>query len=306
MATFAELLNLEGLMFLCAICGIVMKRRHVLPERSREILTDLVLNLILPANIIHSFEVEFSLTILAKFAVILIIATAAQLISMVCANTFWNRQPENLKAVLQYGTQVSNAGFLGNPVCEGVYGAEGLMYASVFLIPQRIVMWTAGIAYFTKSADWKETFRKLAKNPCIVAVYIGFFLMITQLQLPAVIENTLSRLGACTTPLSSILIGIMVADVDLRTLVTPLTLRLTFIRQIFLPAIVYIGCLLLHIDPLLTGVSVLLVGMPIGSTTPILAAKYGGDYVFAGKYVILSTLLSLFTVPFWCFIMSAA
>lgn len=304
MATFTDLLNLEGLMFLCALCGIIMTRKKILPEKSREILTDLVMNLILPANIIHSFEVEFNLTILQKFAVILMIATAAQLISMICANTFWNKQPENLRAVLQYGTQVSNAGFLGIPVTEGVLGSEGLMYGSVFLIPQRIVMWTAGIAYFTKSADWKDTFKKLAKNPCIVAVYIGFFLMLTQLRLPDMLENTLVKLGACTTPLTSILIGIMVADVDYRTLVSPMIFLLTAVRQLVLPALVYLGCRLLHIDPLLTGVSVLLVGMPVGSTTPILAAKYGGDYVFAGKCVILSTVLSLFTVPLWCFIMS--
>lgn len=304
MATFNDLLNLEGLMFLCALCGIIMKRKNILPGKSREILTDLVMNLILPANIIHSFEVEFNLTILQKFAVVLLIATAAQLVSMICANTFWNRQPENLKAVLQYGTQVSNAGFLGIPVTEGVLGSEGLMYGSVFLIPQRIVMWTAGIAYFTKSADWKDTFKKLAKNPCIIAVYIGFFLMLTQFQLPEMLENTLVKLGACTTPLTSILIGIMVADVDYRTLVSPLILLLTTVRQLVLPALVFLGCRLLHIDPILTGVSVLLVGMPVGSTTPILAAKYGGDYIFAGKCVILSTVLSLFTVPLWCFIMS--
>lgn len=304
MATFNDLLNLEGLMFLCALCGIIMKRKNILPGKSREILTDLVMNLILPANIIHSFEVEFNLTILQKFAVVLLIATAAQIVSMICANTFWNRQPENLKAVLQYGTQVSNAGFLGIPVTEGVLGSEGLMYGSVFLIPQRIVMWTAGIAYFTKSADWKDTFKKLAKNPCIIAVYIGFFLMLTQFQLPEMLENTLVKLGACTTPLTSILIGIMVADVDYRTLVSPLILLLTAVRQLVLPALVFLGCRLLHIDPILTGVSVLLVGMPVGSTTPILAAKYGGDYIFAGKCVILSTVLSLFTVPLWCFIMS--
>lgn len=304
MATFNDLLNLEGLMFLCALCGIIMKRKNILPGKSREILTDLVMNLILPANIIHSFEVEFNLTILQKFAVVLLIATAAQIVSMICANTFWNRQPENLKAVLQYGTQVSNAGFLGIPVTEGVLGSEGLMYGSVFLIPQRIVMWTAGIAYFTKAADWKDTFKKLAKNPCIIAVYIGFFLMLTQLQLPEMLENTLVKLGACTTPLTSILIGIMVADVDYRTLVSPMIFLLTAVRQLFLPALVFLGCRLLHIDPILTGVSVLLVGMPVGSTTPILAAKYGGDYIFAGKCVILSTVLSLFTVPLWCFIMS--
>ena len=304
MASFTELLNLEGLMFLCAVCGIVIKRRKILPDNAREVLTDLVMNLILPASIIHSFEVEFNMTVLRKFAVILIIAAAAQVISMICANLFWNRQPENLKAVLQYGTQVSNAGFLGLPVTEGVLGAEGLMYASVFLIPQRIVMWTAGIAYFTRSADWKGTCKKLVKNPCIVAVYIGFFLLLTQFQLPVMVENTLVKLAACTTPLTSILIGIMVADVDYRNLVSPMMFVLVFIRQLLLPGLVFLGCTLLHIDPLLTGVSVLLVGMPVGSTSPILAAKYGGDYVFAGKCVILSTVLSLFTIPLWCFIMS--
>ena len=291
-------------MFLCAVCGIIMKRRKILPDNAREVLTDLVMNLILPASIIHSFEVEFNMSVLRKFAIILIIAAAAQVISMVCANLFWNRQPENLKAVFQYGTQVSNAGFLGLPVTEGVLGAERLMYASVFLIPQRIVVWTAGIAYFTRSTDWKGTFKKLAKNPCIVAVYIGFFLMLTQFKLPVMVESTLVKLAACTTPLTSILIGIMVADVDYRDLVSPMMFVLVFVRQLLLPAVVFFGCVLLHIDPLLTGVSVLLVGMPIGSTSPILAAKYGGDYVFAGKCVILSTVLSLFTIPLWCFIMS--
>ena len=304
MASFTELLNLEGLMFLCAVCGVVMKRRKVIPDKAREVLTDLIMNLILPASIIHSFEMEFNLTVLQKFVIILIIAVISQFISMLCANLFWNTQPENLKAVFQYGTQVSNAGFLGLPVTEGVLGAEGLMYASVFLVPQRIVVWTAGTAYFTRSANWKDTFKKLAKNPCIIAVYIGFFLMLTQLRLPVILENTLVKLAACTTPLTSILIGIMVADVDYRTLLSPMMFVLVFVRQLLLPGLVYLGCLLLHIDPLLTGVSVLLVGMPVGSTAPILAAKYGGDYVFAGKCVILSTVLSLFTVPLWCFIMS--
>ena len=101
MASFTELLNLEGLMFLCAVCGIVMKRRKILPDNAREVLTDLVMNLILPASIIHSFEMEFNMTVLKKFAVILIIAAAAQVISMICANLFWNRQPTERRSRTQ-------------------------------------------------------------------------------------------------------------------------------------------------------------------------------------------------------------
>lgn len=297
------LLGLMGQMFIFAVCGIVLRRKKILPDQARTILTDLVMDLILPANIIHSFEVEFSFSILQKFLLILVIASAAQAVSMVFAGTLWKGQPAHMKRVLQYATQVSNSGFLGNPVCEGVYGAEGLMYASVFLIPQRIVMWSAGLAYFTDDPDWKGTLKKVVRHPCIIAVYIGMFLMITQLPLPDVAEKSLVRLGGCTIPLSMILIGMMMADVDFRTLVSPMVLAVTAIRLFLLPGITYLGCLLFHVDPLLTGVSVLLVGMPCGSTTPILASKYGGDYIFASKCVFFSTLMSLFSVPVWCMIM---
>ena len=300
---FISLLSLMSQMFIYAVCGMVLRKKKVLTDQARSILTDLVMDLILPANIIHSFEIEFSFTILQKFILILIIAAISQMLSMFFANILWNKQPSNLKRVLQYATQVSNAGFLGNPVCEGVFGAEGLMYASVFLIPQRIVMWSAGLAYFTDSTDWKGTLKKVARHPCIVAVYIGMFLMVTQIQLPTVVETSLVKLGGCTLPLSMILIGMMMADVNLRTLVSPMVIAVTGIRLFLLPAIVYAGCLLFHVDPVLTGVSVLLVGMPCGSTTPILASKHGGDYIFASKCVFFSTLASLFSVPIWCMIM---
>ena len=51
------------------------------------------------------------------------------------------------------------------------------------------------------------------------------------------------------------------------------------------------------IYPLTAGVSVVLTGMPIGSTTAILAQKYGADAQFASKCVFISTLTSLVTVP---------
>ena len=84
--------------------------------------------------------------------------------------------------VLQYATVCSNAGFLGNPVAEGLYGSIGLLYASVYLIPQRIVMWSAGISYFTESPSRKEVVKKVLTHPCIVAVEIGIVLMVTQVK----------------------------------------------------------------------------------------------------------------------------
>lgn len=108
------------------------------------------------------------------------------------------------------------------------------MYASVFIIPIRIMMWSAGIACFTASPDWKTVVKKVAAHPCIIAVYIGLFLMIFQnpldLMLAGIVENTgaagsvlhtlvqalnkaIRSIGGCTTAATMLLIGSMMADV---------------------------------------------------------------------------------------------
>lgn len=80
-------------------------------------------------------------------------------------------------------------------------------------------------------------------------------------------------------------------------------LRKTLTHPCIIAAVVgmvLLGCRLLGIDALATGVSVILAAMPMGGTTAILAAKYGCDAAFAGKCVAVSTLLSIVTTPLWC------
>lgn len=300
---FIRLVNLQGMLFLLVAAGVVLRKMGILQETSKSVLTDLVISLILPCNIISSFFIEFNMGVLKGFGIILVIAALVQLVSLLFAKGFYNRELPGRKKVLQYGTVCSNAGFMGNPIAEGVYGAEGLMYASVFLIPQRIVMWSAGISYFTESPNRKEVVKKVLTHPCIVAVYIGMILMLFQISLPDFLEDTIRNVGGCTTTVSMVLIGTILAEVEPGSILDKGIVKYTFIRLILIPFLVFACCRLLHVAPLLSGVSVLLTGMPAGSTTAILAAKYNGDYIFATKCVVVTTLLSLVTIPLWCLVL---
>ena len=91
--------------------------------------------------------------------------------------------------------------------------------------------------------------------------------------------------------------GLILAQVDLKTVVEPKAFPLVVLPQLVLPFGLLASRRLLGIDPLTMGVAVVLTGMPIGSTTAILAAKYGADAAFASKCVFISTLTSLVTVP---------
>lgn len=299
----SSLINLQGMLFLLVAAGVILRKLGILPDSAKQVLTDLVIDLILPCNIISSFLIEFNLDILKGFAAILLIATLIQFGCLIIANTFYNKEPDRRKKVLQYGTVCSNAGFMGNPIAEGVYGAEGLMYASIFLVPQRIVMWSAGVSYFTESPDRKTVIKKVLTHPCIVAVYIGLFFMITQISMPVFLENTIRNVGGCTTTVSMILIGTILAEVKAGSIIDKGIMKYTLIRLFFIPFLVYICCRLFPVRPMISGVSVLLTGMPAGSTTAILAAKYDGDYIFATKCVVVTTLLSLVTIPLWCMVL---
>ncbi|WP_313074922.1 AEC family transporter [Lacrimispora sp.] len=297
---YNSLINLQGMLFLLVAAGIILRKKGILHEEAKAVLTDLVIYFILPCNIISSFLIEFNRKVLMEFAIILVIASLIQVVCLILANTLYKKEPDSRKKVLQYGTVCSNAGFMGNPIAEGVYGAQGLMFASIFLIPQRIVMWSAGVSYFTESPDRKTVVKKVLTHPCIIAVYIGVFFLVTQLKMPEFLENTIRGVGGCTTTVSMVLIGTILAEVKLKSMLDWGIVKYTVIRLFLIPFMVFIACRLFSVDKVLSGVSILLAGMPAGSTTAILAAKYNGDYIFATKCVVVTTLLSLLTIPLWC------
>lgn len=115
---------------------------------------------------------------LKDYLVILGISIAIQIFCTFYGKIVYRKEAIGRRKCLEYGTICSNAGFLGNPIAEGVFGAEGLVLASFFLIPQRIMMWSAGLAVFTGSTDRKATAKKVLTHPCIIACVIGLILML--------------------------------------------------------------------------------------------------------------------------------
>ena len=247
--------------------------------------------------------IGFDSNTLKNFGVILLISMLIQVFCAVLAKVLYRRVEPGHRPVLMYATVASNSGFLGNPVAEGVFGSMGLALASVYLIPQRIVMWSAGVSYFTKGSSRKELIKRVATHPCIVAVFLGMLLMLTQVSLPSFLDAALKDIGNCNTAMSMLVIGTILADVKPREMPDKSILLFSGLRLVLIPLAVYAGCLLFRADGLVTGVSVLLAAMPAASTTAILAAKYDGDAVYASKCVVLTTVLSLAVTPVWSMIL---
>lgn len=297
------MISLQLTMFIMIFTGFLVKKIGLVGKEGQKNITDLVIYLILPCNIVKSFLTESSIETLYSFAGILLISILIQAGCVLLGKVLYRNTEEGKKKCLRYGTICSNAGFLGNPLAEGVFGSLGLTLASIYLIPQRIMMWSSGLAVFSGNTDKKAVLKKVLTHPCILACGVGLVLMITPLKLPEFLLKSIQTLSNCNTAMSMMVVGMILAGVKGDKLLDKDILLYTLVRLIAIPALVYLPCRLFGVSSAVTGVSVLLAAMPAGATTSILASKYGCDDVFATKMVVFSTLASLITTPVWSMIL---
>ncbi|MEG1144063.1 MAG: AEC family transporter [Clostridium sp.] len=300
---FSGLYEMQGMLFLLMIIGAVLKKIGIITDEGKSVLADIVIYVTLPCSILKSFEIEFNRGIIESSIVILMISCLIQAGCYILNLFVYGKMEPAKKKVLRYATMTSNAGILGNPIAEGIFGSMGLFYASIYLIPQRAVMWSLGMTYFTEAPNRRTLIKKVCTHPCILAVFFGFLMMLCQYRLPGFLGATVKSLSNANTAVSMMFVGTVLASAKPSELVNKVTCYYSAIRLFIIPGFVLLGCSVVGIDPLIIGVSVVLSGMPAASVTAILASKYGGDDVFATKCVVFSTLLSMITVPLWCMVL---
>lgn len=297
-----EVFILQCTIFLLVAAGCFLKRKGIVTREGQKCITDLVIDVVLPCNIVKAFCMDFSAGMGAELIATLLIAIAIQAFAVVYGKVVFRREPDGRSRCLRYGTICSNGGFLGNPVAEGIYGPYGLLLASIFLIPVRIMMWTEGVSIYSGIRDAKTALKTAVTHPCIVACGIGIALMLTGFRFPAPVQNTISYLGACNTALSMLIIGMILGDMKLQTFLDKTAWIYCLHRLVLLPGLCFVILLLLPVSSTVRGLAVILTAMPAGATTSILAAQNNMEPEFATKLVVCSTLLSLPTLALWTMI----
>ncbi|MCU6747411.1 AEC family transporter [Faecalicatena acetigenes] len=297
---FYNMVNMQLMMFLLVGIGFLVRRKNIVGSTTRKELVDFCLYVTLPFNTFHSFQIEWEWTMLAKFAEVLLLSIGYNILSMAVSFFSYRKTRSDRQKPLRYGTIVSNGGFLGNPVVEGVYGMQGLFYASVFMLPMRIVMWSVGISCFLRDKiRLGDVLKKVLTHPCIVAIYLGLAVMVSGIDFPVFLDTTIEGISACNTPLSMMLVGMMLCEMKPEGIWDKTMLYYVSVRLIVIPAIVFAVTAWLPIPAILRGITVLISGMPAPVTTALLSSKYNGDETYATGMIFVTTVLSLFTLPVW-------
>lgn len=283
-------------MFIYMALGFTISKTGVLSKQGRQGLSAVLINVTLPCMILHSFETKVTGDELIQAAQALMVSAAACVVAYFVGCLLWRSKPAERKSILLFGTMFSNAGNAGLPIVALVFGETGVFYASFFLIPLRVLMWTLGLSLFAKG-EGKSKWKALLLNPSLLVVLIGLTLMAFQWSLPGIFSAAVTNVGNMTGPVSMMIIGATLANMSMKNVRDHDVWFLTFLRLLGIPLSLMTVLRLIGVDPFILQISVVLLAMPVAANTAILADMYGRDMPFASQCVFISTLLSIVTVP---------
>lgn len=291
-----RMISTQLLLFIYMLCGVIIRRAGIIRNDNRQGVVRLLMDVAMPMMVLSAFNNPVTANEMRSSLWIMAIALAGCVVTGIVGRFVWRNQPESKRKVLMYGSMFSNAGNAGLPVVSLVFGPMGVFLASMYLIPPRILQWTVGLGLFIKpqKGGWV---RNVLLNPMVVVVYIGFVLMAFNWQIPGVFGAAIENIGAITGPLSMILIGATLSDINVRMLLDKAVWLISFLRLIAFPALFVLILRLLGADAMTMNIGVILLAMPVASNTAAISERYGGDHVFASVCVSVSTLLSVITVP---------
>ena len=297
MEGFVQMLELQAALLVYLLVGIICNKLGIITRANQQNFIDLVICIFMPCMIFNSFK-SITVEVLVSAFDVFLISMLICLLSWAAGKVLYRWLPELQQRVARYGTLISNAGFAGLPLAQQTFGDLGLIYGSVYLIPIRFFMWSAGVTMLSSERHSPAAVtKKLATNPCVIAIFLGLARGFAGVEFPAPVETAISSLSACVSPFSMIVVGAIIGDVDPRSVFSAPVFYFCGVRLVALPLVAYGLCLVIGADATAAGVCLLLSSMPAAATTTLLSARYGADVAFASKIVCMSTVLSLVTAP---------
>mgnify|MGYP005945105895 CR=1 FL=1 len=125
----------------------------------------------------------------------------------------------------------------------------------------------------------------------------------------ALLAQPISLLGAMNTPLSMLITGMLIAAGDLKSIVCSRPIwKLAAVRMLVIPALCLGAFALLGLFRfgMAAQVVLLLECCPAAAITSVFAVQFGHDEQFAAGCVVLTTLLSILTLPLCALVLTMA
>lgn len=283
-------------MFLMIMVGFIMFRMKLITAGGIKDMSALLLKIVMPMIVIASFQRQFEAGLFTEWCIMLGTSLLTYIISIIIAELFYRRKGIRALAESKLGVVLPNCGFLAFPLMQALAGENGIFMGSTSVILLNILQWTYGSKLIDSSE--KISVRKMFLNPGTISIIASLALFISPWKLPQPIFNAVDAIGSLNTPLAMIVLGGMLAQTDIKAALSKLCYyKISFLKLILIPVIMMFVLKLLPLSGIVRLVAFICSVVPTATSVSMLSQLYDSDYRYATNVVVITTVLSVVTMP---------
>ncbi len=301
-------------LFILIGAGFVGAKSGAIKQEGKKAFSDLLIYLVVPAMIIDSYMSKFDSKVFGNLMWAFLISAILLLSGLGISFLLTAKQKGKDVAILRFACIFPNAAYMGFPLIRALFGAEGLLYASAFVTMFNILLWTVGYAIVSGEIKLKSVIKNVLATPVLVSVAIGLVLYLTQLPVPQLLRQPINLLGSMNTALSMVITGMIIAGSSMeKLLANKKILFVIAVRMLVVPvvcfAIYYVtsrfGILeAMGLSAMVMQVLLIQESCPTAAMTSVFAVQFGHDEDLAAGAVVITTFLSILTLPILALLMS--
>ncbi len=190
----------------------------------------------------------------------------------------------------------SNGGNYGLPVALFAFGPGALAFASVYFVVSSILTYTAGVFIAASGRrSVSQALQGITRVPTIYAVAAAALVMGLELPLPEAVLRPITLLSDAALPLMILVLGMQLERVVRPERVSVVATAVA-LSLLVTPALGWLFATLLEMEGAAFQAAVIQASMPAAVVTTILALQYEVAPGFVTSVVVISTLLSPFTL----------
>lgn len=291
---FLTVLKQVVALFVMMGVGFVASRMGKIDKTGTTQMTFLLLYVITPCVILNSMLVEKTDEILSALFTTgiwsLLILTALAFLSA----PLFRRRPAPQRAVLRLGSIHGNVGFMGLPLIQMILGNQAVIYLAANLAAQNLLVWTHGVSLMSGKMSPKNAIL----NPAVPSFLVGLALLLTGLRPPEIVGTIIDFFAGMNTPLAMLIIGVQMSNAKIGQLFSrPELFSVSALKLLVVPILAMVVLHLFDIPYLVYCTIVIALATPAAGYISIFAQNFGGAEEDAAQLVVLTTLLSILTLP---------
>lgn len=184
-----------------------------------------------------------------------------------------------------------NTGNLGLPLALFAFGAEGLSYAVIVFAVTSFLSFTFGLWLVSGGGS----LRRVVQEPLVAATVLGAIFLWQGWQTPRFLTNAIDLIGQMAIPLMLITLGVAVARLSPGRVGR--AVLLTVLKFVVCASVAWGTAVLFGLGPVAAAVLIMQMSTPVAVTSYLLAEKYGAQSDAVAGLVVVSTVMSVGTLP---------